>query len=112
MKMYRGRRTVHDCVVEWSEMVADGKTKTWTPLQLRLDLASHSPTGFEWGYWGSGPAQLALAILANFLQDDQEAFRLHQEFKMDVVAKLDRDRWSLTGAEVEQALAKIRSRIP
>lgn len=29
------------------------------PLGLRLDLAAHSPTGPEWGYAGSGPAQLA-----------------------------------------------------
>ena len=32
-------------------------------LRLRLDLFNHSPTGFEWGYAGSGPVQLALAIL-------------------------------------------------
>jgi len=32
-------------------------------LRLRSDLFNHSPTGFEWGYGGSGPAQLALAIL-------------------------------------------------
>ena len=29
------------------------------PLNPRLDLWSHSPTGFEWGYPGSGPAQLS-----------------------------------------------------
>lgn len=31
------------------------------PLPLRTDLCNHSPTGFCWGYHGSGPAQLALA---------------------------------------------------
>ena len=41
-------------------------------LRLRLDLFNHSPTGFEWGYGGSGLAQLALAILA----EDQKAVRL------------------------------------
>lgn len=35
-------------------------------LDPRLDLRNHSPTGFAWGYGGSGPAQLALAILADF----------------------------------------------
>jgi hypothetical protein len=30
-------------------------------LELRLDLFNHSPIGFEWGYGGSGPAQLAPA---------------------------------------------------
>ena len=35
------------------------------PLRVEpsLVLRRHSPTGFEWGYGGSGPAQLALAIL-------------------------------------------------
>ena len=31
------------------------------------DIRNHSPSGFNWGYGGSGPAQLALAILADFL---------------------------------------------
>jgi len=31
------------------------------PLNPRLDLWNHSPSGFERGYHGSGPAQLALA---------------------------------------------------
>ena len=33
------------------------------PLPLRLEVRNHSPTGFEWGYAGSGPSQLALAML-------------------------------------------------
>ena len=37
-------------------------------LPSRLDLANHSPDGLNWGYSGSGPAQLALAILADHLQ--------------------------------------------
>ena len=35
------------------------------PLPLRLDIVNHSPTGFAWGYSGSGPAQLAAAILGD-----------------------------------------------
>ena len=34
------------------------------------DLVNHSPDGTEWGYAGSGPAQLALALLAHALADD------------------------------------------
>lgn len=37
-------------------------------LDPRLDLMNHSPSGFEYGYGGSGPAQLALAILADHLR--------------------------------------------
>ena len=55
MSTYSGVRTDAGCVV-----TVDGK-----PLGPRLDLFNHSPTGFEWGYFGSGPAQLALAIVAH-----------------------------------------------
>ncbi len=34
-------------------------------LPKMLELRNHSPTGFNWGYAGSGPCQLALAILAD-----------------------------------------------
>jgi hypothetical protein len=40
----------------------DGKTY---PLPLYAQIRNHSPSGFEFGYNGSGPAQLALAILAD-----------------------------------------------
>jgi len=42
------------------------------PLEWRLDLRNHSPTGLEWGYGGSGPAQPALALAADVLRDDAE----------------------------------------
>ena len=35
-------------------------------LDPRFDLRNHSPDGFEWGYYGSGPAQLALALLCDY----------------------------------------------
>jgi hypothetical protein len=71
-------------------------------LDPRLDLYNHSPDGFEWGYGGSGPAQLALAILAYTIQNNDLAVQLHQDFKRDFVAKLDRDRWYITLAHVRE----------
>jgi hypothetical protein len=38
------------------------------PLDPRHDLYNHSPDGFEWGYHGSGPAQLALALCCLILR--------------------------------------------
>lgn len=48
---------------------------------------NHSPDGFSWGYQGSGPAQLSLAILLKFLNPSL-ALEWYQEFKRDFVAKL------------------------
>lgn len=52
-----------------------------------LQVRNHSPSGFNWGYAGSGPAQLALAILLEVIPRDY-AERLYQDFKFDFIAKL------------------------
>ncbi len=70
-------------------------------LDPRNDLFNHSPDGFASGYGGSGPAQLALAILADATGDDRLAVKLHQGFKWEVIAKLpETELWLLTRADV------------
>lgn len=49
-----------------------------------LAVRNHSPSGFNWGYGGSGPAQTALAILMELLPIPI-AEALYQEFKKDFV---------------------------
>jgi uncharacterized protein DUF6166 len=58
------------------------------PLNPRFDLARHSPTGFAWGYHGSGPAQLALALCADTLRDDRRALGLYQRLKFKLLGSL------------------------
>lgn len=50
---------------------------------------NHSPDGFAWGYGGSGPSQLALAILLKATDDELYAVRNHQDFKRRVIEPLD-----------------------
>ena len=64
--------------------------KTITP-EKSLELINHSPDGFMWGYGGSGPAQLALAILLEYLSQEK-AQKYHQQFKWEVIAKLDKEQ--------------------
>lgn len=71
------------------------------PLDCRYDLLSASPSGFEWGYGGSGPAQLAIAILAH-AYDDEFAQESYQEFKHGVVATLPENGWTLTKADLDE----------
>jgi hypothetical protein len=52
-----------------------------------LKVRNHSPTGFSWGYGGSGPAQLSLAILLSFFPRDI-ALHSYQEFKWRTIARL------------------------
>lgn len=63
--------------------------------QRSLLVRAHSPDGFEWGYCGSGPAQLALAILLEECTEE-DAVLHYQNFKMQHVAKWG-DTWACTG---------------
>ena len=87
--------------------VTDDHNVTY-PLNPRFDLRNHSPTGFQWGYGGSGPAQLALAILADHLKDDDKAQRFYQAFKFQVIARLPQGQgWTLTPHQIDEALVQI-----
>jgi hypothetical protein len=96
-KQYVGKRSYGQCFV-----TIDGRA-----LDPRFDLRFHSPDGFEWGYGGSGSAQLALALLADWLGDDAEALRVYQEFKSRAVAGLPREGWTLTGAQIREELRTL-----
>jgi hypothetical protein len=96
MKTYVGGRSLDGAVV-----TVDGKR-----LDPRYDLKRLSPTGFEWTYEGAGPAQLALALLADHLGDDRRALALYEPFMRAIVADLD-NSWELTSADIDAALADI-----
>lgn len=63
----------------------------------------HSPTGFAWGYLGSGCAELALNILIMFT-DETTAMRLHQSFKEDYIAGMPEKGGEIPTAEIIQWL--------
>lgn len=53
-------------------------------------IYNHSPDGFAWGYGGSGPAQLALALLIE-LTNPEFAAKHYQDFKSDIIAGFPAD---------------------
>ena len=57
-------------------------------------VINHSPDGFEWGYGGSGPAQLALAILLK-ATTKEKAVRYYQDFKNEFIVGLPNDDFEL-----------------
>jgi hypothetical protein len=91
---------------------------TRTPLR---HVPVHSPTGLEWGYGGSGPADTALAILldatgeadllprsafrfplskrARVALEKTRSYSLYQHFKWQVVARLPK-----TSADLKHAI--------
>lgn len=71
-------------------------TSTHNPVKLNgqplspaesLRVVNHSPDGFNWGYSGSGPAQLALAVCIE-LYGIPLAQRIYQKFKQWFIAGL------------------------
>jgi hypothetical protein len=96
MKTYVGGRSLAG-----AEVTVDG-----APLDPRFDLKRLSPAGFEWTYEGHGPAQLALALLADHLGDDARALTLYDAFMRAVVAELD-NSWELTSSDIDAALSSL-----
>ena len=66
----------------------------------------HSATGFEWGYGGSGPADLALNILLAATGDRDFAASNHQAFKWRFVAALPREGGVIRGTDVLDWIAQ------
>jgi hypothetical protein len=97
VKTYAGGRSLAG-----AEVTVDGK-----PLDPRYDLKQLSATGFEWTYEGAGPAQLALALLADHLGDDALGLKLYERFMRQLVAELD-NSWEMTSADIDAALAGLR----
>ena len=108
MVTYTGKRLADGCVV--SRM--DDKEARLLPI--RLDLRVISPTGFDWGWQrperkrlsesarlgsGLGSQQLALALLADVL-DENQAIALYKDFHQEVVAHLAGEKWSMTDDEI------------
>lgn len=101
------------------QRAADGHALVWINGDRPLpQVIHHSPTGFEWGYGGSGPADLALSILALVIGEEQEtvvifegrtcgaqAWQLHQLFKREIVAGFAHEAWSLSVGQVRQWIA-------
>jgi hypothetical protein len=137
MKIYRIRRNtrgiVH-CTVRYTEGQGEGG---WV---YRLPHANlHSPTGFECGYGGSGPADLAASILADWFMVKartvaavyrgrplrrprrdkptvalaEHVVHLHQDFKAEVIARLliaPGESLEITGDQIAEWLVKHERR--
>jgi hypothetical protein len=98
VRIYEGMRTEFGC-----EVMVDGER-----LRLRSDLSGAATTSFGWGDFGG--RQLSLALLSDFLGNDHQALRLHQEFAHKVVDQLPYDSWKMTGIELAEALVSLGCR--
>lgn len=91
MKTYRGKKSagkLGDQVIIVEE----------EPYRLK-HIVRHSPSGFNWGYGGSGPLDTALSILTDCLGRKQ-ADQLHEPFQRVFVATWGNE-WSISEKEIK-----------
>jgi len=101
--IYQGTRgEPGDVNVLRMEIASSGKVdiRPLSPEPSRK-LWNHSPDGFEWGYCGSGPAQLALALLLDALGDEKLAVCYHQAFKECFVAGW-KSIWDIRAGQIKR----------
>lgn len=63
--------------------------------EASIKKRNHSPDGFNWGYGGSGAAQLALAICMEIGKEEE-----YQDFKWKVIAALPKGDFRATFDDV------------
>ena len=106
MKIFRGRKTPVGCIVE----LDNESYRTKLSLEKSLQIADHSPEGFQWGYNGSGPAQLAAAILYEITDDVDLSREYYQLFKFDHVSQWG-DTFEISEFEIKIWLSLVGAKI-
>ena len=96
MKVYQGQRTANGCAV-----TVDGQLLPSTFQQWRF-----SADGFEWGYDGTGPSQLAFAILADHFGDEYKALKSYKIFRDQVIAEISEDEWKIESSVIDRTLGE------
>ncbi len=96
MKRYVGDRTIDGVKVTVDD----------APLDPCTGIAEFSKNGFEWSYEGPEPRQLALALLADHLGDNEKAKASVETFMKAVVANFENE-WEMTSADIDEALAAL-----
>ena len=101
-RVFRGKKVEYDRIVEIEQ---NGSV---APLLLEpsLEIADHSPDGFNCRYGGSGPAQLALGILYEVTGNVELARSYYQFFKSDYVSRWG-ECWEISESEVRQWLRDV-----
>jgi len=95
MTIYKGYR--HSAGVGAQLVMKDDDILDPGPSQ---EVWNRSPDGFNWGYAGSGPAQLALGLLYDVVRDRDTAVSFHQAFKRAFVATWG-EEWEISSDTIK-----------
>lgn len=114
-KVYRFYREADDRMptikigkVEVIEIGPDGQPARSYPLK---HVVHHSPTGIEWGYAGSGPADCAVSVLSDHLGPECKNILpgLYQRFKDKFIAPMPFGGGEITSDQISEWLNNLGS---
>ncbi len=108
MKTYKGRRIEDGSYSSDVSITIDGVDFEKSMLEESLKLRYHSPTGFNWGYSGSGPHQLALALLLHVTNDPYITESHYGNFVMEYVSQWG-NNWEITDEQIKTWVASKQS---
>jgi hypothetical protein len=94
MKTYAGERTIDGVRVFVDDQL----------LPERAELRRYAEMGFEWGYEGDEPRQLAFALLLDHT-NDLKLSTDSSEFFMKVMVANFGNEWSITSTDIESWLS-------
>lgn len=104
-KSYHIGREGNDTASKVICMVENGQSSYELTPGASQKVWNHSPDGFNYGYGGSGPAQLALAILLDYLPTKEQAIQLYQRFKFGFLASVSQsESLTITSNQIEDFL--------
>ena len=92
----------------YKQLLPDGEPTELSPIASQ-HLRNHSPDGFQWGYCGSGPAQLALPLLLDVTGNPELTQAHYQDFKYYMVASWG-EEWQITSQEILEFISSERRR--
>lgn len=106
----RGIRKNNECVV----VIKNDNIAS--PLDTHSDLINHSPDGFNWGYGGSGPTQLAFAIMYEYgkskFSKEIDAYKFaiahYIKFRDDYIASVQESSFEVSFDQMERWLDSVK----
>ena len=93
-------------VGEVTVTVHEAHKQYWLDPKRSQAIRNHSPDGFNFGYAGSGPAQLALAILLDYTDNEKLATRWYQTFKFEFLCGMGHPGGIILGNDIQAWLDK------
>jgi hypothetical protein len=99
-----------EAIKNWNEDIICSRDENGIHTNVPRRIVNHSPSGFDWGYGGSGPADFALNILSIFI-GQEAAEKYYQDFKWQFIAQLPHEGGTIKREDILNWIEKKRQEV-